>query len=128
MSASNRAKLYLVASYFGTLATAILIFALALEWPSLVTIMFALVLLVSLLILLRRKLRDEYCDELWKAGASLAFAATIVCFLFVPFVDGFIDGLIDVEKGSYVLEGHAGLVAITAFFIGFHLKRVAGMR
>ena len=128
MSASHRATLYLVASYLGALATGALILALALDWPDIVHGFSIGVLLISLLMLLRRKLRDEYFDELWKAGASLAFVATVVWFLFAPFAEGFVHGLSGAESGSYLPEGVTGIVAIAAFFIGFHGKRLRGAR
>ncbi len=126
MSASHRATLYLSMSYLGAAAAAVLILALTFDWPDFVHGFAIGALLVSLLLLLRRKLRDEYFDELWKAGASLAFVVTVVWFLFAPFAEGFVHGLSDVESGSNLPEGLTGIIAIAAFFVGFHVKRLRG--
>ncbi|MGV2496281.1 hypothetical protein [Pelagerythrobacter aerophilus] len=121
MSASQRAKLYLVASYLGAAATCLLILSLAFEWPDFVRGFSIGVLLVSLFMLLRRGLRDEYFDELWKAGASMAFVAAVAWFLLA---EGVAHGLGGVEGRSYWPQGMTGVVAIAAFFIGFHAKRL----
>ena len=121
MSALQRAKLYLVASYLGAAATCLLILALVFGWPDFVRGFSIGLLLVSLLMLLRRRLRDEYFNELWKAGASMAFLAAVVWFLLA---EGVAHGLGGIDGGSYWPERMTGIVAIAAFFIGFHAKRL----
>lgn len=124
MSTSKRATLYLTMSYLGAFAVALLVLAKAFAWPDFVRGFAIGMLLVSLLLLLRRKLRDEYFDELWKAGVSLAFVVTVAWFLFLPFAEGFTHGLLDVPGGSNLPADLGGLIAIAAFFVGFHVKRL----
>ena len=124
MSTSKRATLYLAMSYLGAFSVALLVLATVFEWAAFLRGLAIGMLLISLGLLLRRTLRDEYFDELWKAGVSLAFVATVAWFLFIPFAEGFMHGLLDVPSGSNLPADLGGLIAIAAFFVGFHLKRL----
>jgi len=82
------------------------------------------ILLVSLIMLLFRKLRDEYVERLWASGASLAFAVLVIWFLVTPFAEGLIDALRAGPRYRDLPLELAPALALVAFFIGFHAARL----
>lgn len=125
MTPDKRATLYLTSAHMGAIATAILIPARALDWPDFVQGLGLGVLLVSIVILLRRKLRDEYIEGLWRTGTTYAFVTLVIWYLLAPFTHGVLDGLFDVDTGASLPVDWTGLVAIAAFFVGFHRQWLA---
>lgn len=126
MTATYRAGLYMTAAHMGGFATVLLILATLLGWPDFVRGFSIGVLLISLVLLLRRKLRDEFIEGMWSSDTSLTFIALVVWFLFAPVTEGFVDGLFGIEGGSDLPELHFGLIAIAAFFVGFHYRWLRG--
>ena len=76
-------------------------------------------LIVSLTVLLRRKLRDEYVERLWSAGTSAAFIVVAILFLLRPFVDGAFGSLTG-APWNFDITGYAMPIALLAFFAAFH--------
>ncbi|TCD05156.1 hypothetical protein EYB45_06550 [Erythrobacteraceae bacterium CFH 75059] len=101
-------------------AAAIVLFWLArlFNWPDVLKGLPVGMLLVSLFILLRRKLRDEYIQRLWVAGTSFSFAVLVVAFLLAPALEGLIDGLRGAAK-TRDWPDIATPLAMFAFFVGF---------
>ncbi len=126
MTAEKRTTLYLVMSYLGTAAIALFLAATVLDWPDFVRGLSIGMLLVSLWMLMRRKLRDEYIQSLWNAGTSLAFATLVAIFLFAPALEGFFDGATGRADIMDTPASLAPAVAILGFFVGFHFKRWKG--
>ena len=124
MRYEKRAALVMTAAYLGAAATVLLAAATVLEWPDLVKGFAVGILIVSLVVLLRRKLRDEYFEGLWSAGASLAFVAVVVWTFFMPLTEGIFDGLLARPAYREWPETWAGFVCLIGFFTGFHLKRL----
>ena len=122
MSPDKRTRLYLTAAVMGLVSTVLLTLAATLEWPDFVTGLCVGVLLASLVLLLLRRFRDEYIEQLWNSGTSLAFSAVVVLFIFSPFLEGVFDGLIDANHEPAIATEAIGLVAVLAFFVGFHIK------
>jgi glucan phosphoethanolaminetransferase (alkaline phosphatase superfamily) len=109
----------------GAAATAVIIPARALDWPDFVQGLAFGVLLVSVVMLLRRRLRDEYIDGLWNSGTTFAFVALLFWYILAPFTHGFFEGLLDLEPAESLPVDWTGLVALAAFFVGFHYKWLA---
>ena len=125
-STDTRARIYLTCAHMGAIATALLIVASIAPLPDFDRGLSVGVLLVSLIVLLVRRRVDEYIDGLWASGASFAFVAMVVWFLFAPFLSGIVDDLLRQVSGPTDFARGGGLVAITAFFAGFHCKWLRG--
>lgn len=128
MSASQRATLYLTFAHLGAIAAAVLVISTLADLPDFIVGFAIGALIVCLAMLLRRGLRDEYFEGLWQAGASLAFIATVVWYVLGPFAEGFIHGVGGSDAGSIIPDGSTGIVAIAAFFTGFHGRMLRATR
>lgn len=124
MTAAKRTKLYLVAADVGTLALAGFLAAAALHWPDIVRGFFVGVLLVVVLALFWRGLRDEYLEQLWNRGTSAAFLAVVAWFLFGPFLEGLFDGLSGSDAQLDLPQTGAAIFAIGGFYLGFQIARI----
>ena len=124
MTAEKRTRLYLAAANMGAAAIILFVAARLLDWPDFVKGLSVGILLVSLIMLLVRKLRDEYVERLWASGTSLAFAVLVVWFLVTPFAEGLIDGFRAAPRHRDLPMELAPAVALVAFFIGFHAARL----
>ena len=126
MTAEKRTSLYLAMAYAGTAATVLYLAATTLGWPDFVRGFAIGMLLVSLGMLMRRKLRDEYIQSLWIAGTSVAFVTLVIVFLFAPALEGFFDGASGRADIMDTPGSLAPAIAILGFFVGFHSKRWKG--
>ncbi|MEL7689617.1 hypothetical protein [Citromicrobium bathyomarinum] len=122
MTPQKRTRMYLTSAVMGFVATILYILAATLDWPDFIRGLSIGVLLVSLLMLLLRRMRDEYIEQLWSAGTGLAFAAVVVIFLAAPFVEGFVDGFNGSIRDQAITADFVGPAALLAFFVGFHIK------
>ncbi len=122
MSAEKRTRMYLTSAVMGFVATLLMIGAHLLDWPDFIKGATIGLLLVSLVMLLLRRLRDEYIQQLWNSGTSLAFVAVVVVFVFSPFLEGVMDGFTQAVHRQDISAAFIGPVALLAFFVGFHLK------
>ena len=128
MTPDRRAQLYMTAAHVGAVATAVVIPAHAFGWPDPLQAAAFLVLLICIILLLRRRLRDEYIEGMWNSGVTFAFVAMLFWHIFAPFVHGMIDGFMGVERRGSLPAQWTGLVAIAAFFIAFHYRWLADRR
>jgi hypothetical protein len=126
ISRDKRARMILTAAHLGALATGCLAFSIAFDWPDFFKGLPVGILLVSLLLLLHRRLRDEYFEQLWAAGVSLAFIATMAWTFFLPFVEGMIGGVAPPDSYPDLPLTWTGIVCLAGFFIGFHAKLLRG--
>lgn len=130
MSPEKKTRLYLTMANVGAIATVGYIAATTLDWPDFVRGLFIGILLVSVAMLLRRRLRDEYIQALWNAGTAVAFVVLVIVFLFAPVIEGFFDGLLgtwfDSQGKMDTPVALAPALAILGFFIGFHWARFRG--
>lgn len=122
MKPEKRTSIYMTAAHMGAVATPLLLIAIILQWPDFVRGFSVGILVVSLSLLLWRRLRDEFIEQLWNAGTSWAFAAVVLWFLFLPFFQDLLSDLVARDLHPPVPTDWAGVAAIAAFFIGFHLK------
>lgn len=118
MTAQRRTTIYMTMAWLGAAAMLLHIAAEYLNWPDFMKGLPIGMLLVSLLVLLRRRLRDEYIQRLWVAGTSLSFAVLVLWFLFLPFAEGFADGLLH-GSTRWELPDVGVPLALFAFFAGF---------
>lgn len=118
MSAERRATLYMAMAWMGAIAIVLFWLARLLEWPDFLKGLPIGMLLVSLFMLLRRKMRDEYIQRLWVAGTSLAFAVMVLMFLITPFFENAVHGVRG-AAGARDLPDVAAPLALLAFFAGF---------
>ena len=118
------ASIVLTASYIGAFGTVFLALALLLHMPDYFRGMAVGLLVVSVFALLLRQLRDEYLQQLWSAGASWAFVATVLWVTAVPLALGTFEGS---RADAWVPDVPAiwtFIVALAAFFAGFHWTRI----
>ena len=123
MTAAKRTRMYLMAADMGTLALLGLLTAAALHWPDIVRGFFVGVLLVVVLALFWRGLRDEYLEQLWNRGTSTAFLAVVAWFLFGPAVEGVLDGFSGSDSRLDLPQTGAAIFAIGGFYLGFQIAR-----
>ncbi len=131
MTPDVKARMYFISAVMGGLASIGFAAAVAFGWPDFVRGLFVGMMLVGLLVILWRRLRDEYMQGLWQAGTSAAFATVVVLTIFGPLLLGIAEGVtggFDAStppdfKGEYV-----GIAAILAFYAGFHLAWLRGAR
>ena len=126
MTPEKRAHMVMVAAYMGAIGTVLMALALALHWPDFVRGLAAGILMACLVILLWRKLRDEYFEGLWFAGASWAFVAVILWTTLVPMYLGTFEGQEGEAWMADISSNWTMIVALGAFFAGFHFKRLRG--
>ena len=126
MTPDKRAKMVLAAAYMGAVATTLLALSRFFGWPDSVRGFSVGLLLVSLIVLLLRSLRDEYLEELWAAGASLAFIAVIAWTILLPFVEGLFDGINGEPDHMGMPLSWTDVVCLAAFFAGFLIKQIRG--
>ncbi|RPF70315.1 hypothetical protein [Aurantiacibacter spongiae] len=123
MTPQKRARLYLRAAVMGFAGTVLSIAGEIWPLPDFVRGLAVGILLVSLLLLLIRRFRDEFIEQLWNAGASLAFVAVVFVYLFAPFAEGVVDGIsVAAPRQDFLASSWVGSIALLAFFIGFHIK------
>jgi hypothetical protein len=126
MTPEKRAHMVMMAAYVGTIGTILLAASLALHLPDFVRGVGPGLLVGSLFILLWRSLRDEYFEQLWAAGASWSFIAIVAWTALVPMYLGTFEG----HRGATWVADISGnwtmIVALGAFFSGFHARRLRG--
>jgi glucan phosphoethanolaminetransferase (alkaline phosphatase superfamily) len=128
MTPDKKTQLYLTAAAMGGVASVMQLCAAVFAWRDFWQGVCVGVLLVSLLLLLVRSLRDEYIEGLWRAGTSAAFVALVVCFVSAPFVEGLYAGLSEAARQQHRPDGFVPMVAILCFFVAFHVKWLRGAR
>lgn len=123
MSNSQKAQKYLMAAHAGAFLLAASLVATAIGAPDFVQGMFVGMLLAIVVLLFISKLRDEYVERLWNAGTAAALLATLFFTLGVELVRGFVDQRKDLlETAPLFPTASIGVIALAAFFIGFHFK------
>ncbi len=128
MTAEKRTKLYLLQARIGALATIGGLSSFAFGLPDFVKGLSIGLMIIPLMVMLMRRFRDEYIETLWQAGTSLAFAAIVFGFMILPFLEGFYDAFTGNESGRDIPAGAAGFAAIAAFYAGFHIRWLRGLR
>lgn len=128
MTPDKKTSMYLTAAVFGGVASILLLCATVFAWPDYLQGVCVGMLLVSLLLLLVRSLRDEYIEGLWRAGTSAAFVAVVACFLSAPFLEDLYVRLNAVVAEQHRPGGFAPMVATLFFFAAFHLKWLRSAR
>ena len=128
MTPDHKAHIYFAAATFGGIASLLLLVTTALGAPDFLKGFCIGMMLVSLVLLLVRRLRDEYVEELWRAGASAAFLTVVACFVFAPMIEGFYDGLTGAVADREWPAALSGILAIVAFFAAFHWKWLRSAR
>jgi glucan phosphoethanolaminetransferase (alkaline phosphatase superfamily) len=128
MTPDKRTQLYLTAAHMGAIGTLVQVGAKMFEWHDFIAGVGVGIMLVALVVLLLQRLRDEYIEGLWRTGTSWAFVSVVVCFLFAPFLEGLVDGFLGSAKHQDWPIESVGLLAILAFFTGFHFKWLRGLR
>ena len=124
-NAESRAAMYMAAAHMGAAGTVLFIVGETVSLPDFVRGLAIGVMLGSLVLLLIRKLRDEYFDGLWNVGTSWAFATCVTLFLAAPLVARVL-GDSPVAAFLEYPGGWIGPLSILAFFAGFHWARLRG--
>jgi hypothetical protein len=123
MSNSQKAQKYLLAAHAGAALLCAALAAAEFGAPDFVQGLFVGMLFAIIFILFRSTLRDEYIERLWNAGTAAALLATLVATLGVELVRGFADQRADIFEAAPLFSTTSiGVIALAAFFIGFHFK------
>jgi hypothetical protein len=128
MTREDRTRLYLVMAHLGGLATIGVFVSIGLDLPPFVKGLSVGLMIVPLIVMLIRRFRDEYIETLWQSGTSLAFAAMVFGFLGLPFLEGLYDDFTGNKSWRDIPAEVAGFLAIIAFYIGFHVRWLRGLR
>lgn len=128
MTLEERTRLYLIMAHLGGLATVSVCLSYGFAMPDFVKGLSIGVMVVPLAVMLIRRFRDEYIETLWQSGTSLAFAAVVVVFLVLPFFEGAYDGFAGNAREQDIPAEAAGFAAIVAFYVGFHIGWMRGLR
>ncbi|WP_435417642.1 hypothetical protein WAB17_12330 [Parerythrobacter aurantius] len=93
---------------------------------------FALVLLFpSVVIMFLTRDADEYIAAIWQYGTSVAFVVTVGAMLFVPAIEGFLDGLFEgfterpTEQDIDII-GLTPVIGVASFFLASAWARIRG--
>ena len=122
MTTEKRTKIYLTQAHVGALATIAVLMSIGLGFNDFFKGLSVGIMIIPLIVMLIRRLRDEYIETLWQAGTSLAFATVVFCFLILPFLEGVADGFTGNGSGQDFPAALTGFAAIAAFYIGFHYR------
>ncbi len=129
MPLAARTKTYLTMAQLGAFATVSVFLSFGLEWPDFVRGLSIGLMIVPLFVMLLSRFRDEYIETLWQSGTSLAFVAVVLGFLGLPALEGFYDGFAGDENArNDIPAGVAIFAAIVAFYTGFHIRWLRGLR
>jgi len=128
MTPEKRTRLYLTAAHLGALGAVSVLIAYGLDLPDYFKGFGIGIMVIPLITLLFHRLRDEYIESLWRSGTSWAFVTVVACVLFAPFIEGFVDGFTGAAKAQDFPPAISGYAAIIAFFAGFHLRWIRGLR
>lgn len=128
MTLEDRTRTYLIMAHFGALATVCVLLSFGLDLPDFVKGLSIGMMVVPLVVMHVRRWRDEYIDTLWQAGTSLAFAAVVVGFLVLPFAEGIYDGFTGSPADRGIPAEATLFAGILAFYGGFHLRWLRGLR
>ncbi len=127
-SSDARAGLFFTMVHIGALATVLLIATLVFDLPDFVDGLPQGLLLVSVGVIMVRRLRDEYVDELWRAGTTAAFVFVVAAFLVFPLIAG-ISGRIASGSGDprdfAVVVQWPLAVALVGFYSAFYRRMLA---
>ena len=130
-SAESRSALFFTMVHAGALAAALLLASLLFDLPDFVDGLPHGMLLISLAVIMIRRLRDEYVEDLWRAGTGTAFVAIVAGCLVLPLVvgpSGRIAGN-PVDPREFVVAAAWPLaIALIGFYGGFYARMLAGRR
>ena len=95
--------------------------------PGAVNFMAIMTLFVAIVTMFMTRNADEYVAAIWRAGTSTAFIITAAVLIFLPFTEGFIDGLMGYENGQDIDASDASeMVIIASFFFANAWARLRG--
>lgn len=129
----NRAPLFLNMGLVG-FASLLTIMGLAVaDLQNAVTIIAVLAMIGSLIVMFFTRNSDEYTAELWLSGANAAFISIVAWLLIGPLIMGFMEGYNAAHEGRDStkpefdkLYAASSTIALFAFYITFHIKRLTG--
>ncbi len=127
-TADTRSALFFTMVHLGAIATLLLVATLVVDLPDFIDGLAQGLLLASVGMILLRRLRDEYIEELWRAGTTaafvLGFAALLLLPLLVTGVEHFLTGSGDPRDLSAVIQWPLA-VMLTGFYGGFYRRMIA---
>ena len=95
--------------------------------PEMVNFVAIMTLFFAVITMFMTRNADEYVAAIWRAGTSTAFVFTAAVLIFVPFTEGFIDGLMGIENGQDIDASDASeMVIIASFFVANAWARLRG--
>ena len=127
--ADRRYAIFLTMVHMGALATLLLIATLLFDLPSFVDGLPQGMLLVAIGMILVRKLRDDYVQDLWNTGTNAAFIAVAACFIFAPLA---IDLGSDIAGNDFAWRDYKiavqwpAAIGLVSFYAGFYWRMLGG--
>ncbi|WP_037500085.1 hypothetical protein [Sphingomonas jaspsi] len=122
MSKMPKEQLYYVAAHSGAALLATLGLAYWFGAPDFWQGFIVGMLVVIVLVLFRQKFRDDYARSLWSAGTALAFFATIAVTFWAEAFPTLSHRLEEAGFSWQPTPTWIGIIALAAFFIGFHVE------
>lgn len=122
----TKADIFMAAGWTGLAGLAASIAAKLLSLPDPISLIAGIVTIGSCWAMLFTRNADEFTRGIWTSAASLAFAALLIFFIGVPFLEGAYDGFTGAERVQDVSYTTIIWLAIAAFYVGLFWKRVRG--
>lgn len=124
----NKANIFMGASWVGLAGLCLAVGGALLSAPTGVATAGIAIAILSAFLLLWARRADEFTQNLWNAGASVAFGTMLLTFPGLPAAEGFYDGVTADESGRDIPATVVPVLAIAAFYIGLFIKRLLGDR
>lgn len=128
-TAETRSNLFFAMVHAGAFAAALLLATLTFDLPDFVDGLPQGMLVVSLGVIMMRRLRDEYVEDLWRAGTRTAFVAIVIACLVLPLAAGMagrLAGLPSDPRLFTVAIQWPLAVALLGFYGGFYARMLVG--
>lgn len=121
----TKANLFLASSWVGLAGLIVAFIAAMTDLSPMIRTTGAAIAVFAGWVMLFTRNADEYTRALWTAAASLAFATVLILYIGLPFIEGFMDGLDNVEAQDIPATATIA-IAIGAFYAGLFSKRLRG--
>ncbi len=119
-------RMFLVLSHIATVGFIVLLLSITGVISQAYSLIGGTLGVLSVVVMHGARNSDEWIASLWSAGANAGFIGAIAWLVFLPSLEGFIDGLSGATRQQDIpLEG-ASAAALGCFVIALNFKRIRG--